>query len=135
MSQLNPHDDVDDVNEDFKNVIADIESGHFSSKQIIAKYELTTYKYYKILDEYGVKNPSMKTGPKGAFGPVGPKNTPFKKLLSKSNEPDPDPSTFDLDAFKENCGKGMKIVDLMDKHHLSLYQVRELRKKYELKTK
>lgn len=123
-----PIHDVDDV----KNVIADIESGHFSSKQIITKYELTSYKYYKILDEYGVKNPSMKQGPKG---PVGPKNTPFKKLLSKSNEPDPDPSTFDLEEFKKDCGRGMKIVDLMDKHHLSLYQVRELRKKHELKTK
>lgn len=116
-------------------VLADIESGNFTSKEIMSKYDLSSYKYYKILEEYGVKNPSMKTGPKGSFGPVGPKNTPFKKLLSKSNEPDPDPSSFNLEEFRKDCEKGMKIVDLMDKHSLSLYQVRELRKKYDLKTK
>ena len=116
-------------------VLADIESGNFTSKEIMSKYDLSSYKYYKILEEYGVKNPSMKTGPKGSFGPVGPKNTPFKKLLSKSNEPDPDPSSFSLEEFRKDCEKSMKIVELMDKHHLSLYQVRELRKKYDLKTK
>jgi len=77
----------------------------------------------------------MKTGPKGAFGPVGPKNTPFKKLLSKSNEPEPNPLSFSLEDFKNDCKDGMKITELMDKHHLSLYQVRELRKTYDLKTK
>jgi hypothetical protein len=116
-------------------VLADIESGNFTSKEIMSKYDLSSYKYYKILEEYGVKNPSMKTGPKGSFGPVGPKNTPFKKLLSKSNEPDPDPSSFNLEEFRKDCEKSMKIVELMDKHSLSLYQVRELRKKYDLKTK
>lgn len=123
---------LSDNYDEVKTVISDIESGRFSSKEIIEKYGLSSYKYYKILDEYGIKNSKMRQGPKG---PVGPKNTPFKKLLSKSDEAEPDPSTFNLEGFKKDCGEGMKIVELMDRYNLSLYQVRELRKKYDLKSK
>ena len=119
---------------DVRIVIEDIESGNFSSKEIMKKYDLTNYKYYKILDEYGIKNPSMKQGPKGPFGPVGPKDTPFKKLMERV-ENMVEPSSFNLEEFKEDCEKGMKLSELMDKYSLSLYQVRELRKKYELKTR
>jgi Mor family transcriptional regulator len=116
------------------NIINDIESGSFSVDQIIEKYKLNKYKYYKILKEAEIKNPSTKIG-----APCRPKNTPFKKLLNQKggngDEHISDPDEFDLDAFKQDCEKGMKLTELMEKYKLSLYQVRELRKKYDLKTK
>jgi len=64
-----------------------------------------------------------------------PKNTKFKKILVQLDVPEPNSSEFDLTAFKKDCEESMKLSELMDKHHLSLYHVRELRKKYDLKTK
>ena len=114
-------------NIDIKNIIKDIESGEFSPTMIINKYNLTHYKYYRILKDACLKNNYPKKGPIGV-----PKNTPFKKLL---NQNESDMSSFDLDNFKRDCEDGMKLSDLMDKYHLSLYQVRELRKKYDLKSR
>ena len=115
-------------NIDIKNIIRDIESGQNSPSIIMEKYNLTSYKYYKLLKEAEIKNPYSKLG-----APIGPRNTVFKKLLNQSD--DHGESEFDLEAFKNDCDSGMKLSELMDKHHLSLYQVRELRKRYDLKTK
>lgn len=113
---------------DIKNIIRDIESSKHSPRSIMDKYNLTSYKYYKLLKEAEIKNLYPKKGPIGVL-----KNTPFKKLLNQSDEHDE--SAFDLEAFKKDCQNLMKLSELMDKYHLSLYQVRELRKKYDLKTK
>ena len=113
---------------DIKNIIRDIESSKHSPRSIMYKYNLTSYKYYKLLKEAEIKNPYSKLG-----APIGPRNTVFKKLLNQSDEHDE--SAFDLEAFKKDCQNLMKLSELMDKYHLSLYQVRELRKKYDLKTK
>lgn len=115
-------------NIDIKNIIRDIESGENSPETVKNKYNLTSYKYYKLLKEAEIKNPYSKLG-----APIGPRNTVFKKLLNQSDEHDE--SAFDLEAFKKDCQNLMKLSELMDKYHLSLYQVRELRKKYDLKTK
>lgn len=62
------------------------------------------------------------------------KTTKFKKMLRES-EVNPEDGLFDLEGFKEDCHKGMKLSELMEKYKLSLYQVRELRKRFDLKTK
>lgn len=40
-----------------------------------------------------------------------------------------------VNNFKDDCKNCMKISDLMEKYKLSLYQARELLKKFDLKTK
>jgi hypothetical protein len=104
------------------NIIKDIESGNFSSNEIVSKYNLTKYKYYTILKESDIKNPY-----------ISKKITKFKKMLQQS--PDNGNSSFDLEKFKEDCKNGVKISELMEKYGLSLYEIRELRKKYDLKTR
>ena len=115
-------------NNDIKNIIRDIESGKNTHEMIMEKYNLTTYKYYKLLKDADIKNPCSKLG-----APPGPRDTPFKKLLNQGNSSDIE--NFNVEEFKEDCVNGMKLSELMDKYSLSLYQVRELRKKYELKTR
>ena len=105
---------------DIKNILRDIESGENSHRSIIEKYNLTSYRYYRLLKEAGIKNQYSKLGP-----PPGPRNTDFKRLLNQSHgsvEPD-------INIFKEDCEKGMKLSELMEKYKLSLYQVRDLQRK------
>ena len=115
MSDENSSNNITDI-------IRDIETGLFSVDEITSKYSLTKYKYYKLLKEAGIKNDYTKN-----------KDTKFRLLLKQSGT-NPNQS-FNLEEFKEDCEKGMKLSELMDKYSLSLYQVRELRKKYELKTR
>ena len=111
-----------------EDVIKDIEQGQFTSTEIITKYGISTYKYYKILKEYDIKNTkTMKKGPKAPFGRPIPKNTAFKMLLN--GEANPINESFNFEQFKKDYDKGEKITNLMEKYHLTLYQVRELRKK------
>ena len=113
-----------------RDIIRDIESGSFSVDDLISKYKLTKYKYYKLVKDADIKNPATKIG-----APCRPKNTPFKKLLNQKSGDESDMSSFDLSSFVKDCEEGMKLSELMEKYSLSLYQVRELRKKYDLKTK
>ncbi len=107
-------------------VIRDIESGSMSREDILKKHNLTSYKYYKIMKEAELKN---------SFNdPRKPKQTVFKKILN-SDQKQLDESSFNTESFKDDCNSGMKISDLMEKYNLTLYQIRELRKKYDLKTK
>jgi Mor family transcriptional regulator len=106
---------------DIKNILRDIESGDHSAQSIIEKYKLTSYRYYRLLKEAGIKNPYSKLG-----APPGPRNTEFKRLLNQSDGNDKEP---DINIFKEDCDGGMIIADLMEKYKLSLYQVRELKKR------
>ena len=110
------------------NIIRDIESGEFESKTIIEKYGITSYKYYRILKEGNLKNSCRKKMESGIS-----KNTAFTRLLKSSITSDM--SSFDLSSFSSDCEEGMKLSELMEKYSLSLYQVRELRKRYDLKTK
>jgi len=110
-----------------KNIIIDIEEGKLSSKEIMEKYSLTPYRYYKIKGD--IKSPYQ--GQKGV-----PKNTKFKQMLNEGrNEHIDDETSFDMEGFKKDCIDGMKLSELIEKYKLSLYQVRELRKKYDLKTR
>jgi Mor family transcriptional regulator len=111
---------------DITNIIKDIESGKNSPRTIIKKYNLTSYKYYRIINEGGIKNPHPKKGPAGV-----PKNTAFKKLLNQHGT-DELTNDFNVEDFKKDCLDHMKLSELMEKYKLSLYQVRELRKKYGL---
>ena len=112
-----------------KNIIIEIEEGKLSSKEIMEKYSLTPYRYYKIKGD--VKNPHRGLVQKGI-----PKNTKFKQLLNEGrNEHIDDETSFDMEGFKKDCIDGMKLSELIEKYKLSLYQVRELRKKYDLKTR
>jgi len=118
---------------ELENIVRDIEDGCLTVNQIIEKYHITKYKYNKIRIEYDLQKDYVSMN--GGENKKKPKNTKFKKLLVQVDVPEPDSSEFNLDVFKKDCETGMKITELMDKHHLSLYQVRELRKRYDLKTK
>jgi hypothetical protein len=110
------------------NIINDIESGLYDYKDIMNKYNITRYKYDVILKKYSIKNMKVKRGPK---------KTHFKDMLERaeSDKKDIDEKNFDLSSFSSDCEEGMKLSELMEKYSLSLYQVRELRKRYDLKTK
>ena len=113
---------------ELENIVRDTEGGHMTIDQIVQKYHITKYKYNRIVKEYGLKKdyvPSVNNDYRKK-----PKNTKFKQILVQANTETPDPSVFDIVSFKKDCGEGMKITALMDKYKLSLYQVRELRKKY-----
>ena len=75
--------------------------------------------------EYNLEPSVFKKGPKG---PTGPKQTKFKELIlgKKADQ-------FNKDDFIAESKNGLKIDELMSKYNLTLYQIRELRKKYELK--
>lgn len=111
-----------------KNIIIDIEEGTLSSKEIMEKYNLTPYRYYRIKGD--VKNPHRGLIQKGV-----PKNTKFKQLLNEGKNENIEETSFDMEGFKKDCIDGVKLSELMEKYKLSLYQVRELRKKYDLKTR
>lgn len=101
-------------------IIKDIEEGLLSSEEIIKKHSITRYKYSCIVKESGIKKKYVSP----ANARSNPKNTLFKRLLYG----DTNGTSFDLEAFTEDCSKGVKISDLMKNYNLSLYQVRELRK-------
>jgi Mor family transcriptional regulator len=117
-----------------ENIVRDIEDVNISMREILKKYNLTTYKYYKIINEFGITNETnVKRGP---MNPTGPKETRFKKMLRGDVvEVNGVEEKFDLEEFKKDSKDGMKLSGLMDKYKLTLYQVREIRKKYDLKVK
>jgi len=112
------------------NIINDIQNFKLSSSQIISKYNISQYRYYKIIDEYNLKNELFKQGPKG---PYGPKNTKFKQFLYGTLEDREKaqtvPEHFNVEEFLLDS-KTILIDEIMKKHNLTIYQVRELRKKY-----
>lgn len=115
-------------------IINTAEEGVLSLSEIVKKYNITIYRFYKIMNEYNIKT-SLKTGPKKA---TGPKKTKFKQLLYGTEEEQKAakilPEQFVLEDFITDSKSGMKVMLLMEKYHLTLYQIRELRKKYDLKT-
>lgn len=138
MSSFNENNENNE-NLEYKieDIVRDIEDVNISMRDILKKYKLTTYKYYKIINELDIKNETREQrGPKKPFGPTGPKETRFKKML-RGDVVDVDgvEEKFDLEEFKKDSKAGIKMTELMEKYKLTLYQVRELRKKYDLKTR
>jgi transcriptional regulator with XRE-family HTH domain len=119
--------------EDILKIVSLIE-GNVNSTEIIKMFNITTYRFYKIMNEYNVKPAIFKKGPKK---PTGPKKTQFKLLLEGTEEEQKQakifPEEFIVEHFIADSKKGMKILELMSKYNLTLYQIRELRKKYDLK--
>ena len=71
---------------------------------------------------------------------TGPKKTKFKQLLFGTEEEQKTakiiPEHLNIDDFKTDCVTNkLKICELMSKYNLSLYQVREMRILYDVKTK
>lgn len=119
-------------NIDIKNILKDIEQGELSINQIIQKYNITRYKYNQIIKIADIKKPYVQTADNS--NKKKPKVTKFKKMLAESVI-DTNDQLFNIESFKSDCKNSMKISELMEKYSLSLYQVRELRKKHELTTK
>lgn len=107
------------MNNNIKEILGDIENGQLSVDQIVEKHNITKYKYNQILKMAEIKKPYKAD---------------FQRMLMES-EIKMDDVSFDMEGFKSDCKGGMKISELMDKYSLSLYQIRELRKRYDLKTK
>jgi hypothetical protein len=111
-------------------VIVVIEQGLLSSIEIMKKYNISSYRFYKIVREYNVKT-------KKSTRQKVPKNTKFKQLLYGTEEQQKAakilPEGFNLQDFITDSKNNMKITELIQKYNLTLYQIRELRKKYDLK--
>jgi len=121
------NDDISDSN--MNSIITDIQEGKLRSIQIWTKYNISKYRYYKIINEYNLKNSLFK---KGFKKPSGPKDTKFKRLLygTKSDQEKAStlPDTFKLNEFLDDVKNNTIINEVMKKHNLTIYQVRVLRK-------
>jgi hypothetical protein len=121
----------DTIDEDVNNIIHDIQKGTLRSVQIWTKYNISKYRYYKIINEYNLRNELFK---KGFKKQSGPKDTKFKRLLygTKSDQEKANtlPESFNLDEFLVDLKNNTIINEVMKKHNLTIYQVRVLRKKY-----
>jgi len=146
ISESNDSNYIDlDIN-DNKNVILDsdtilqiineIQTETIPSMDIRKKYNLSKYRFYKIINDHNLRTPTMTRGPKCK---TGPKKTPFKQLLHGTEEEQRAakilPEHVNIDDFVTDCKNKVKISELMTKYHLSLYQVRELRIIHDVKTK
>jgi hypothetical protein len=126
------------INIDIVDLVKIIQQGELSSMEIMEKYNLSTYRFYKILHEYGIETKKkIKSGAKpGAIGNKRPKNTKFKQLLYGTEEEQKAskifPESLVIEDFIIDSKNGMTIVDLMSKYNLTLYQIRELRKQHDL---
>jgi hypothetical protein len=134
MSEVSDVLEVSDIpnkkdNIDIKEIVKDIEKGDLTSQQIIKKHHINAYKYTQILKLAEIKKPYCVNA-----NNKNPKVTKFKKMIMQSDVNVED-NSFDKEGFIGDCKGGLKISELMEKYGLSLYQVRELRKRYDLKTK
>jgi hypothetical protein len=128
-------DSIKNSNNDVDEIIEAVEKNQLSAIEIMRKYNVNAYRFYKILNEYNlVVTKKIKSGP---TGPTGPKKTKFKQLLLGTEEEQKAakilPEGFVLNDFIEDSKNGLKISELRQKYNLTLYHIRELRKKYDLK--
>jgi hypothetical protein len=123
---LDSNNDIDVVE-----LIAIIEEGVLSSIEIMKKYNISSYRFYKIVREYNVKT-------KKSTRRKAPKNTKFKQLLYGTEEQQQAakifPEGLHIEHFIADSKNSMKITELIKKYNLTLYQIRELRKQHELTT-
>ena len=120
--------------EEIENIIAVVKKGNSTSCEIVTTFGINKYYLYKMMKENNVEPTIFKKGPRK---PTGPKKTRFKLLIEGTEEEQKKsnifPSELVLNDFIADSKKGMKIVELMSKYNVTLYQIRELRKKYDLK--
>jgi hypothetical protein len=126
-----------DNNDILYDIIKDIQSEKIPSLEIRKKYNLSHYQYYRLIKTHNLKKNAMKKGPKC---PTGEKKTKFKQLLFGTPEQQKQakiiPENLNIEDFKSDCTENkLKISDLMSKYNLTLYQVREMRILYDVKTK
>ena len=112
-------------------IVEEIEKGELNIAQIVEKYQITFYKYDQIRKQMNLKKGYVLKDNKRV------KTTAFTKLLSQfvtdSKEEKPiNENTINIEEFQEACKNGKKITELMEQFKLSLYQVRELKKKLSL---
>ena len=123
-------------NDKILEIINDIQTELLTPTAIRKKYNLSEYRYYKLMDEHNLKTEKFKRGPRG---PTGPKKTKFKQLLYGTEEEQKEakifPDGFVIEDFIKDSKMHMSITHLMSKYNLTLYQIRELRIQYDLKTK
>jgi uncharacterized protein (DUF433 family) len=121
--------DTQHTDDKVKNIIIDIQSGKFSSLGIRQKYNLTLYRFYKIMNEYELRTDNFRPGPKG---PSGPKNTKFKQFLYGTKEDrEMDKvfqENFNLSEFIMDVKNNIKIEDILNKYNITIFQFRELKK-------
>ncbi len=121
------------LNNDVNSIIAIIEQRELTPRQIMNKYNISRYRFYKIVHEYGLQAKRLKSGPKN---PTGPKITKFKESLfgteTEQLEAKIIPNTVNIDEFISDNKSGLTISELMSKYNLTLYQIRELRIQHNL---
>lgn len=119
--------------EQLDNIVKDMEENILTFTQIKKKHNITSYQYYKVMKEYNLEPEVFKPGPKG---PIGPRNNLFRKLLCGPEDVKESVDLLSTECktnFVEDSKKGLKIHELMNKYNLTLYQIRELRKRFDLK--
>ncbi len=128
---------VSKITEDtIEKIVIDMESGIKTFTQITKCYNITAYQYYKIMKNYKLQPEIFKQGLKKGQK-LGERRTPLVEIVRgtiKLNDSDDKLFLpFNKEEFIEDSKKKVKIKDLMSKYSLSLYQVRELRKHFNLK--
>ena len=120
--------------EEIEKMLSVVKKGNSTSCEIVTMFGINKYYLYKMMKENNVDPSIFKKGPRK---PTGPKKTRFKLLIEGTEEEQKQanifPPEFVLNDFIADSKKGMKILELMSKYNLTLYQIRELRKKYDLK--
>ena len=91
-------------------IVEEIEKSELNIPQILEKYNITFYKYEQIRKQMNLKK-----------GYVLKDKTPV------------DETSVNMEEFQKACKDGKKITELMEGFKLSLYQVRELKKKLSLR--
>lgn len=113
-------------------IVEEIEKSELNIPQILEKYNITFYKYEQIRKQMNLKKGYVLKDNRRV------KTTPFTRLLSQfvngSKDQTPvDETSVNMEEFQKACKDGKKITELMEDFKLSLYQVRELKKKLSLR--
>lgn len=118
-----------DTDRDIMNLIKIIQEKKLTSTQIMEKYNINSYRFYKIVREYDLKIKKNKTGPK----------TKHKRLVDGTEEELRNakilPEGFPIQDFITDHNNKMTITDLLSKYNITLYQLKELRIQHDLVSK
>jgi len=119
-----------DTDRDIMNLIKIIQEKKLTSTQIMEKYNINSYRFYKIVREYDLKIKKNKTGPK---------HTKYKQLVDGTEEELRNakilPEGFPIRDFITDHTNKMTITELLSKYNITLYQLKELRIQYNLISK
>lgn len=114
-------------------IVEEIEKSALTIPQILEKYNISSYKYDQIRKQMNLKKGYVLKDNRRV------KTTAFTRLLSQfvsesKVEKPIDETLVDMEEFQKACKDGKKITELIEHFKLSLYQVRELKKKLLLRT-